>query len=367
MTWIWEQRDWPAFRWTPERIVGPLAQLRHRQGRLLGRFAGLGFEPRARGCLDALTQDATMTSAIEGEQLDVEQVRSSVARRLGVDIGALRPADRHVDGLVDMTLDATRNFAAPLTKARLLGWHAALFPDGRSGIRRIRVGKWRDDASGPMQVISGPMGRERVHFRAPPAARVDAEIDALLEWLNAPPDIDPVLLAAQAHLWFLTIHPFEDGNGRIARAIADLALTRSEQDPQRFYSMSAQIRAERSAYYATLEATQRGGLDISEWILWFLACLERAITAAEDRLADVLFKAEFWLRHADAPLNPRQLALLNRLLDGFEGKLTSSKWAKLGKCSQDTAGRDIAALIELGILRKGPAGGRSTSYELVRR
>jgi Fic family protein len=365
MTWIWEQPDWPAFRWSAEALMQPLSEVRHAQGQLLGRFEALGFSLAEQASFDTLTRDVIETSEIEGEILDVAQVRSSVARRLGVDIGALTPADRHVDGVVDMTLDATRNHAAPLTKDRLFGWHAALFPGGRSGMNRIRVGDWRDDRRGPMQVLSGPMGRERVHYRAPPASRLDVEMNTFLAWFNQPPVSDPVLKAAVAHLWFITIHPFDDGNGRIARAIADLALTRSEGSPQRFYSMSAQIRAERSAYYEALERTQTGGVEITAWLAWFLACLHRAIMHSRASLALVLRKADFWVRHANTPLNPRQINVLNRMLDGFDAKLTSSKWAKLAKCSQDTAGRDIAALIELGILRKGPAGGRSSSYELV--
>jgi Fic family protein len=260
---------------------------------------------------------------------------------------------------------AASNYEASLTKDRLCGWHAALFPTGRSGMLRIRVGDWRDDARGPMRVVSGPLGRERIHYQAPPADRLDAEMDSFLAWFNHPSAVDPVLKAALAHLWFVTIHPFDDGNGRIARAIADLAMTRTDRSPQRFYSMSAQIRAERPAYHAILELTQTGTIDITAWMQWFLACLHRAISAAGAELSGVLAKAAFWAKHADTPLSRRQIAVLNRLLDGFEGKLTSSKWAKLAKCSQDTAGRDIAGLLALGILRKGPAGGRSTSYELV--
>jgi Fic family protein len=325
----------------------------------------LGFPLREEALLQTLTEDVVKTSEIEGERLDAAQVRSSLARRLGIDIGALTPAERNVEGVVEVMLDATRNFQGPLTDDRLFGWHAALFPTGRSGMVRIRVGHWRDDASGPMQVVSGPMGRERVHYTAPPAERIGGEIAAFLSWFNAPPSLDPVLKAALAHLWFVTVHPFDDGNGRLARAIADLALARSENSPQRFYSMSSQIRIERNAYYAILEQTQKGDLDVSEWMTWFLGCLRRAIEGAQDTLSTVLFKASFWKAHSKAPLNERQIAVLNRILDGFEGRLTSSKWAKLAKCSQDTASRDIAALVDMGILRKGPAGGRSTSYEIV--
>ena len=304
------------------------------------------------------------TSEIEGEKLDVQQVRSSLARRLGIDIGALAPADRNVEGIVEVMLDATRNFVAALTQERLFGWHAALFPTGRSGLVKIRVGDWRNDRGGPMQVVSGAIGRERIHY-TPPATRVADEMRAFLDWFNVPSQMDPVLKSAQAHLWLVTIHPFDDGNGRIARAIADLALTRSEGNPQRFYSMSAQIRAERNHYYAIVEATQKGELDVTECTTWFLACLQRAIEGVDVVLSAVLDKARFWEAHSVTKLNERQVKVINDLLDGFEGKLTSSKWAKLTKCSQDTANRDITALVRLDILRKGEAGGRSTYYDLL--
>lgn len=365
MTYIWEQLDWPNIIWRDADIAALLADVRHAQGRLLGRMEALGFPLREEAFLRTLTQDVVKTSEIEGEKLDVQQVRSSLARRLGIDIGALALADRHVEGIVEVMLDATRNFDAELTRDRLFGWHAALFPTGRSGMVKIRVGDWRDDSGGPMQVVSGPIGREQIHYTAPPAERVAAEMEAFLDWFNAPTDIDPVLKAAQAHLWFVTIHPFDDGNGRIARAIADLALTRSEGSPQRFYSMSAQIRAERNDYYAILEVTQKGEQDVTEWMTWFLSCLQRTIDGADIVLSAVLDKARFWEVHKAASLNERQVKVINRLLDGFEGKLTSSKWAKLTKSSQDTANRDIAALVRLGILHKGEAGGRSTHYDFV--
>jgi Fic family protein len=292
-------------------------------------------------------------------------VRSSLARRMGIDIGALTPADRHVEGIVEMMLDATQNYGMRLTAGRLCDWHAALFPTGRSGMHRIITGAWRDDKAGPMQVISGPIGRERVHYEAPPAARLDNEMKIFLDWFNGKTDIDPVLKAAIAHLWFVTIHPFEDGNGRIARAIADMALARSEETSQRFYSMSAQIRQERSAYYEMLETTQKGDLDITPWLQWFLGCLDRALERSERILASVLRKARFWEKHAGERFNERQRDALNRMLNGFEGKLTSSKWAKLEKCSQDTALRDIDDLVKRGILVRQPGGGRSTSYSLA--
>lgn len=359
---IWERPGWPDFTWREADITARLAAVRLEQGRLLGRMEALGFSLRDEAHLRTLTRDVVKTSEIEGEKLDASTVRSSIARRLGVDIGALKPADRHVDGIVDIMLDATGKYAEPLTEERLFGWHAALFPTGRSGMTKIRVGAWRDDSSGPMQVVSGPFGREKVHYTAPPAARLGQEIGAFLDWFNRPPASDPVLKVAQAHLWFVTIHPFDDGNGRIARAIADMALARSDGSPQRFYSMSAQIEAERKAYYENLERTQKGDLDVTGWMVWFLGCLRRALNDARDVLSSVTFKAEFWERAGKLPLNDRQIGVLNRILDGFEGKMTSSKWAKLAKCSQDSANRDIAALLEYGLLEKGPGGGRATHY-----
>ena len=364
MRYIYDIADWPNFRWDEAELAATLAAVRHRQGRLLGRMEALGFASRNEAFLRTLTDDVVKSSEIEGENLDRDQVRSSIARRLGLDIGALAPADRHVDGVVEMSLDATRNFDEPLDADRLFGWHAALFPSGRSGMSKIAVGRWRDDDKGPMQVISGAVGRQRVHFQAPQAERLDAEMARFLTWFNGSPDSDPVIRAAVAHLWFVTLHPFEDGNGRIARAIADMALARSENSRQRFYSMSSQIRLERQAYYDRLESTQKGDLDIMPWLTWFLACLDRAIGGAEETLDKVFAKARFWDKHAGSPLNPRQRDIVNRLLDGFEGKMTSSKYAKLGKCSQDTALRDINELIGLGILQKNDGGGRSTSYAL---
>ena len=365
-TYIHELKDWPKFRWSQERLAERLAAVRHRQGRLIGRMEGLGFTLRAEAVLQTLTEEVVKSSEIEGETLDKEQVRSSIARRLGMDIGALTPAERNVEGVVEMMLDATQKFELPLTTERLFGWHAALFPTGRSGMTRIQVGAWRDGSSGPMQVVSGPMGREKVHYEAPAAKKLSREMRAFLAWFNGPETMDPVLKAGIAHLWFVTIHPFDDGNGRIARAIADMALARSENSSQRFYSMSAQIRAERKAYYDVLEATQKGDLDITAWLEWFLGCLNRAFDGAETILAAVFRKARFWELHGREPFNDRQRKILNRLLDGFEGKLTSSKWASLGKTSQDTASRDIDDLVKRGILSKDAAGGRSTSYSLIK-
>jgi Fic family protein len=362
MTYIHELGEWPRFHWSAEQLAERCAAVRHKQGRLIGRMERLGFNLRAEAALQTLTEEVVKSSEIEGEILNRDQVRSSIARRLGMDIGALAPADRHVEGVVEMMLDATDKYSEPLTAQRLYGWHASLFPTGRSGVNKIVVGAWR---MGPMQVVSGPIGREHIHYEAPVAGRLENEMQPFLEWFESGGSIDPVLKAAVAHLWFVTIHPFEDGNGRIARAIADLALARSENSGQRFYSMSAQIRKERNAYYDILESTQKGELDITPWLRWFLDCLDRAFDGAEAILANVLDKARFWELHSGSSFNERQRLVINRLLDGFEGKLTSSKWAKLAKVSQATAARDIDELIERGILRKDSAGGRSTSYSLV--
>jgi Fic family protein len=361
---IHELEDWPHFTWDQSKIARKLAAVRNRQGRLCGRMEELGFKLKTEANLEALTEEVTKSSEIEGEILSRDQVRSSIARRLGVDIGALTPSERNVEGVVEMMLDATGKYNAPLTSDRLFGWHAALFPTGRSGMNKITVGAWRTDQSGPMQVVSGPIGR-RVHYQAPKAALLAGEMKTFIDWFNAQQDLDPVLKAAIAHLWFVTIHPFEDGNGRIARAIADMALARSENSSQSFYSMSAQIRQERNAYYDMLEATQKGDLDITAWLEWFLDCLDRAFDRADTVLASVLRKARFWKTHADQSFNDRQRAMIDRLFDGFEGKLTSSKWAQLSKTSQDTALRDIDDLVAKGVLAKDSAGGRSTSYSLV--
>jgi Fic family protein len=357
--------EWPRFEWRQERLAQPLAGVRYRQGRMIGHMEALGFELRQEAVLHTLSEDVLKSTEIEGEKLDAAQVRSSIARRLGIDIGALKPADRAVEGVVEMMLDATGNYDEPLTAERLFGWHASLFPTGRSGLIRITAGAWRNDRTGPMQVVSGPIGREHVHFKAPPAARLRREMRMFLDWFNKTATVDPVLKAAQAHLWFVTIHPFDDGNGRMARAIADMSLARSENSPQRFYSMSAQIQQERAAYYNALERTQKGTLDITPWMEWFLGCLGRAIDGAQTTLAAILAKARFWDAIAGVAINERQRLVLNRLLDGFEGKLTTSKYAKLAKCSQDTALRDILALAEHGILLRGTERGRSTSYALA--
>jgi len=363
--YIHERKDWPDFHWSIEKLGEPLASVRYRQGGLIGQMKGLGFRLQQEAVLETLTKDVLKTSEIEGEKLDAEQVRSSVARRLGLDIGGLKPADHNVEGVVEMMLDATGNYDRPLTDERLFGWLAALFPTGRSGMTKIKTGAWRDESAGPMQVVSGAIGKEKVHYEAPKADRLKKEMGTLLKWFEGKDAIDPVLKAGLAHLWFVTIHPFEDGNGRIARAIADMALARSEHSGQRFYSMSAQIKLEHKEYYDILEATQKGTMHVTEWMLWFLDCLGRAIDGAHLTLKAVIDKARFWERIKDEQLNERQRSIINRLLDGFEGKLTSSKYAKLTKCSQDTAHRDIQALVERRVLIQNPEGGRSTSYSLA--
>lgn len=365
MKYIHHRPGWPEFTWDSEALASPLAAVRHKQGRLLGRMEALGFDLRAEASLTVLTSDVVKSSAIEGEMLNPDEVRSSIARRLGLDVAGLPKAGRDVEGVVEMMLDATRNCDKRLTKKRLFDWHASLFSTGRSGMRKITVGAWRRNEDGPMQVVSGPYGRERVHFEAPEADRLNDETSSFLKWFNAPASVDPVLKAALAHFWFVTIHPFEDGNGRIARAIADMALSRADGTKDRFYSMSSKIEAERKDYYLELERAQRGELDITAWLGWFLGCLGRALDGAETALSAVLNKAKLWQRINRRPVNDRQRLVINRLLNGFQGFLTTSKYAKLAKCSTDTALRDIQELLDRNILVQNPGGGRSTSYRLA--
>ncbi len=363
--YLHQLENWPRFRWSHEHLVTPLATVRYRQGRLCGQMEALGVRAKEETVLRTLTDDVLETSEIEGETLDADQVRSAVARRLGMDIGGLKAADRHVEGVVEMMLDATQHYEQPLTQDRLFAWHACLFPTGRSGTHPITVGAWRDDRTAPMPVESGPVGRERVHVDAPAAARLNEEMRRFLEWFNGDATIEAVLKAALAHLWFVTIHPFDDGNGRIARALADMTLARSERSTQRFYSMSAQTREERDGYDSILEQTQQGTLDITRWMAWFLECLRRAIGRAQLSLSGVIAKARHWEKLREIALNERQRLVITRLLEGFEGKLTTSKWAALTKSSQDSALRDIQQLVQRGVLRRDSAGGRSTGYSLV--
>lgn len=364
-TYIHELRHWPDFKWDQVKLSPLLAATHQDQGRLQGRMETLGFGLRAEATLLTLTLDVLKNSEIENEILDPEQVRSSIARKLGMEIAGLIPADRHVEGAVEIALDAIQHFDKPLTKERLFNWHAALFPTGRSSMHPIIVGNWRNDSHGPMQVVSGPYGREHVHFEAPAANRIENEMNVFLAWFNEKQMIDPILKAGLAHLWFVTIHPFEDGNGRIARTLTDLQLALADGSRQRFYSLSAQIKKERTSYYNNLEKAQKNSLDMTHWLEWFLNCINHALAETTNTLSNVLYKAHFWEKHRMTPFNERQRLMLNKLFEGFTGKLTSSKWAKMAKCSQDTAARDIQNLIEKGILIKEEAGGRSTSYILT--
>lgn len=362
--YIWQADSWPAWRYELTALAELLWRVSRSQGLLLGRLADVGLPLRNQASLITLTDDVVKTSEIEGELLNVDSVRSSIARHLGVDIGAVAPVDRHIDGVVEMVLDAATNSAKPLTPDRLFGWHQALFPNGYSGMSRISVGQWRLDEAGVMQVVSGPPSRRKIHFEAPPASSLPDEMTRFFSWANNESGEPLLIKAGLAHLWFVTLHPFDDGNGRIARAVGDLFLARADGVSQRFYSLSAQIQKERKDYYDVLERTQKGTLDVTCWLLWFLGALERALSSAHNTLDQVLMKARFWQQWAGKPLNERQVKVINRMLDGFEGKLTSSKWAAIAKCSSDTALRDITQLLELGALKKTAGGGRSTSYEL---
>ncbi len=363
--YIWERSKWPQFDWDTAALLEPLATARLRQGQLLGNMARLGFDLKLEAELAALTEDVIKTSEIEGETLDRNSVRSSLARRLGVPDAGVTPVDRRAEGVVEMMLDATQNYLQPLNAQRLFSWQSGLFPTGFSGLHTVLTGAWRTDVEGPMQVVSGPVGRQRVHYQAPPASRIEPEMDRFLAWFNGKPTTEGLLRAGLAHLWFVTLHPFEDGNGRIARAIADQALAQIEHVGQRFYSVSSQIRAERKQYYDSLEQAQKGDLDVTEWLLWFLACFSRAIDGSQTIMANVLRKADFWQRYAGMEFLDRQREMLNRCLQGFEGKLTVKKWSALTKVSVPTAQRDINDLVERGILRRNPGGSKNTSYALA--
>jgi len=365
--YIHQRPNWPSFSWDDQQLLKLLGSVRHLQGKLLGKMETLGFELQKEASFNTLLQDVLKTSEIEGELLNREQVRSSLAKRLGIETGRFIYVDRHIDGIVDMLLDATQNAHSPLDEERLFGWYAALFPSGRNSRFKILVGEWRKDLKGPMQVVSGAWGKEKIHFEAPQAHRVPAEMKAFMDWFNYDVSLDPVIKAGIAHFWFVTIHPFEDGNGRIARALSDLLLTRADGIQQRFYSMSTQIRIERKGYYSSLEKNQKGLLDITEWLVWFLTCLLNALVSSENILAKVLEKHNFWLGIKDVSLNERQIKVLNKLLDDFKGKLTTTKWAKITKTSKDSALRDIQDLIQKGIVEKDAAGGRSANYYLKKK
>ena len=362
--YIHQQTDWPRFCWNWEKVSSLLASVRHHQGLLLGRLESLGLDASLELTVDSLTTSVVSSSRIEGEMLDIEQVRSSVSRQLGLDVGGLSNIDRNVDGVVEMMVDATERCYEPLTTERILNWHEALFPTGFNNMGPIMVGKWRDDVAGPMQVVSGPIGRQRVHFEAPAAELLMSEMRAFIEWFEGTDDMDWVIRAAVAHMWFVTIHPLDDGNGRIARALTDLALARSDGSTQRAYGMSEQILSERGTYYRVLEQTQRGTLDITDWIVWFLECLSRALAGSEEKLSAVLSKSRFWQAHQVVQFNARQRDMVNRLFDGFKGNLTTARWARMTRCSHDTALRDITDLIDKGILARNPGAGRRTSYRL---
>lgn len=363
--WIYKQKDWPNLTWNDQKLASKLSDIRHRQGRLLGKMESLGFDLNREALLNTLTSDVVNSSAIEGENLDSDEVRSSIARRLGINIAGLIPSSRNVEGIVEMMLDATQAYSKPLTKKRLFDWHAALFPTGRSGMHSILVGDWRDDSNGPMQVVSGPIGHETVHFEAPSANILNKEMTEFLSWFEKQHHLDPVLKAGIAHLWFVTIHPFEDGNGRIARAICDMALARADNTAYRFYSLSSQLQLERKDYYKQLEKQQRGTTDITEWLAWFLDCIGRSLSNAEDMLSKIMFKAQLWNKINQNPVNERQRQIINCMLENdFKGHMNTSKYAKLAKCSNDTALRDIQDLRDRGIFIQNTGGGRSTSYHL---
>lgn len=363
--YIHQQQLWPKFYWDNDEILSLIGKVRHAQGKLLGRMEHLGFQFQHEAMLETMSTEVVKSHEIEGEFLDAEQVRSSIAKRMGIEVVGLVPSDRHIEGVIEMMLDATQNYRVKLTKERLCNWHAALFPTGRSGMVPITVADWRKDDTGPMQVVSGAMGMERVHFEAPASARLEQEMHDFMSWLNHPAEVDSLLKAAIAHIWFITIHPFDDGNGRIARAITDMMLAKSDASAQRFYSMSGQIRLDRKMYYKVLESTQKGDLDITEWVVWFLNCLQKSILANTELLSEILKKARFWDYHRQTRFNERQHKLLNKLMDDFKGKLTTSKWAKIAKCSSDTALRDIQDLIKKNVLTKEDSGGRSTNYQLI--
>ncbi|MCB0735998.1 MAG: Fic family protein [Bacteroidetes bacterium] len=363
--YIHQQNNWPNFIWDSNTLLLYTSKVRDLQGRLIGRMEGIGFELRSEAVLKNVTDDVLKSSEIEGELLNPEEVRSSVARRLGMEISGLPEASKTVEGVVEMMMDATQNYLAPLSKNRLCNWHAALFPTGRSGMYKITVANWRKDQNGPMQVVSGPFGREKVHFEAPPAHQLEKEMNKFISWFNEDDKMEPVIKSAVAHLWFITIHPFDDGNGRIARAIADCQLARADRTNQRFYSMSSQIMHAKNGYYNCLEYTQKGNLDITQWLVWYLERLLDALNATSQSLSNILQKAKFWEHHQNTQFNNRQTMMINKLLGDFEGKLTSSKWAKMTKVHRDTALRDLQDLVKKHVLKDTEEGGRNTNYMLI--
>lgn len=362
--YIHQRSDWPHWTWDEKVLLPLISEIRHQQGLLLGKVKWIGFPLNLEAQLEIFALDILKSNAIEGNILNPEEVRSSIAKRLGLESVGLSPTTHYVDGIVEMMLDATHQFSKEVTEERLFGWHNCLFPTGRSGMYKILVGTWRKDLDGPMQVVSGGMGREKIHFEAPPADRVPDEMECFIQWLNES-QLEPLIKSALAHLWFVTIHPFEDGNGRIARALSDLLLTRSDQVPSRFYSISAQIELQKKDYYRELEMAQRGDLNITSWLQWYLSCLKSALNSSDSLLEKIFVRSRFWEIHRETPLNERQRYMLKKLLGDFTGKLKTAKWAKMCKCSHDTASRDIKDLIKHRILEKEDAGGRSTSYRLL--
>ncbi len=362
--YLHQRKDWPDFTWDTDTLLPYVSKVRDLQGRLIGRMEGIGFELREEAVLETLTEDIIKSSEIEGEFLNPEEVRSSVARRLGMEISGLPNASRNVEGVVEMMLDATQKYKDPLTKDRMCGWQAALFPTGRSGMHKITVGEWRGDEGGPMQIISGPMGKEKVHYIAPEAHRLEEEMNRFIGWFNEDESMEPVVKSAIAHLWFVSIHPFDDGNGRIARAIADKQLARADRTGQRFYSMSAQIMKSKKGYYNILESTQKGSMDISQWLVWYFERLTESLEVTDETLSKIFIKAKFWELHKNTRFNERQITMINKLQGDFVGKLHSSKWAKMTKTHRDTARRDIQDLIAKGVLSDSGEGGRSTNYIL---
>ncbi|PKL78497.1 MAG: DUF4172 domain-containing protein [Ignavibacteriae bacterium HGW-Ignavibacteriae-4] len=362
--YIHQRNEWPNFKWDNETLLPYVSKVRDLLGRLIGRMEGIGFELREEAVLNTITDDIIKTSEIEGEVLNPVEVRSSVAKKLGMDSPEVHIVSRNVEGIVEMMLDATQNYDEHLTKDRLFGWHSSLFPTGRSGMFKIRVGDWRDGEHGSMQVVSGPLGREKVHYTAPESHLLENEMNKFLNWFNTDENMEPVIKSAVAHLWFVSIHPFDNGNGRIARAIAESQLARADRTKQRFYSMSAQIMKYRKEYYNILESTQKSSMDISQWLVWYFERLTEALEATDETLSKILLKAKFWELHKNTQFNERQAEIVNKLLGDFVGKLHSSKWAKMTKVHRDTARRDIQDLIEKGVLSDSGEGGRSTNYIL---
>ncbi len=362
--YIWQYPEWPSFTWNDSRLIALLSEVRNLEGKIQGMMGGLGFDVQSMTALNVMTEDVLRSNEIEGVILNSDKVRSSIAKHLGIDTAGLPQPDRYTEGVVQIMMDAVTNCNKPLTPERLFNWHAALFPTGRSGMYPITVGAYRTGGE-PMQIVSGAMGKEKVHYEAPPSDVVPDMMTDFLRWINSDNTVtDPVLKAAVAHLWFVAIHPFDDGNGRLTRTITDMQLAKADGFHLRFYSMSAEILREKKTYYEILEHTTSNSTDITEWLEWFLNTMKSSILRAEETVKRVVSKSSFWQRHREIPMNERQVKVVNMIWDGFTGKLTSSKWAKITKTSQATALRDITDLIEKGILIAAADGGRSSNYLL---